>query len=88
MRRALMVPDLRALFLQKLEACARAAAMDGWWEDRLNAVAAIIDAAVREDSLKPFTVADFDADIDHLRRFVLTRPDVVLREVARLRLQQ
>ena len=88
MRRALMVPDLRALFLQKLEACARAAVLDGWWEGLLNGVASRIDAAVREDSRKPFTNADFDADMGHVRRFVAMRPDFVLQEVERLRLRR
>ena len=87
MRRALAVPDLRALFLQTLEACARAAAADGWWEATLNRAAPLIDAAVRADTRKPFTNADFDAAMAHIRNFVTTRPDLVLRQVERLRLE-
>jgi hypothetical protein len=85
MRRALMVPDLRALFLRTLEACARAAAADGWLEAQLDGVAPLIDAAVREDTRKPFTNAEFDAAFAHMRRFVALRSEFVLQEVARLR---
>lgn len=88
MRRALTVPDLRTLFLQTLEACARAAAANGWLEATLNRVASLIDAAAREDTRKRFTNADFDADMAHMRRFVVMRPDFVLQQVERLRLEQ
>jgi spore coat protein H len=84
MRRALMIPELRALFLQTLETCARLAA-DGWWGAVLNNYAALVDAAAREDSRKPFANEQFDADIAHLRRFIQTRTTFVLEEVERLR---
>jgi spore coat protein CotH len=86
MRRALLAPELRAVLVSTLEACARAA-LEGWWTALLNGFAALIDAAVREDSRKPYSNADFDAEIDHLRRFILLRPQFVLQEVERLRLE-
>ena len=84
MRRALRVPDLRALFLQTLEACTRAAS-DGWWETMLNRVASLIDAHVRADTRKPFTNEEFDAAMAHMRDFLATRPDSVLHQVEKLR---
>jgi spore coat protein CotH len=84
MRRALRVPDLRALFLQTLEACARAAS-DGWWETTLNSVASLIDAHVRADTRKPFTNEEFDAAMAHMRDFLATRPDFVRQQVEKLR---
>lgn len=87
MRRALSVPELRARFLQTLDACARAAAADGWWEAILNGVAPLIDASVRADTRKPYTNAEFDASMAHMRDFVATRPNFVLRQVERLRFE-
>ena len=84
MRRALRVTDLRALFLQTLEACARAAS-DGWWEATLNKIAFLIDAHVRADTRKPFSNDEFDAAMAHMRDFLTTRPDSVLHQVEKLR---
>lgn len=84
MRRALAVPDLRALFLQTLEACARAAS-DGWWEAMLNRLASLIDGPVRADTRKPFSNEAFDASMAHMRHFLATRPDVVRHQVEKLR---
>jgi spore coat protein CotH len=85
MRRALQVPELRALFLQTLEACARAAS-DGWWESTLNRVASLIDPDVRADTRKPFSNGDFDAALVHIRDFVARRPAFVRQQVEKLRL--
>jgi spore coat protein H len=84
MRRALLIPELRALFLQKLQTCARLAT-DGWWEAMLSHTAALIDAAAREDTRKPFTNEEFEADIARIRRFMNTRAAFVLQEIERLR---
>jgi spore coat protein CotH len=83
MRRALMIPELRARFLQQLQRCARLAA-DGWWEAVLDNTAALIDAAAREDTRKPFTNEEFAADIARIRRFIQTRAAFVLQEIERL----
>jgi spore coat protein CotH len=84
-RRALAVPALRALYLQVLEDCARAAAADSWLEAEINRALAPIDAAVREDPLKPFANDAFDQATASLREFARTRSGIVLDEVARLR---
>jgi spore coat protein CotH len=84
MRRALTVSDLRALFLQTLEACARTTS-DDWWETLLNRVGSLIDAHVRADTRKPYTNDEFDAVLAHMRDFLATRPDFVLQQVAKLR---
>jgi spore coat protein H len=83
-RRALEVPRLRTLYLQVLEDCARVAA-DGWLEAEVNRALTQIDAAVREDSRKPFTNEEFDAAAAFVREFARARPAFVLQEVARLR---
>jgi spore coat protein H len=85
MRRALAVPELRAIFLQTVEDCARSALADNWLAAMLTSVASLIDAAARDDTRKPFTNAQFDADMAHVRRVVTTRPEFVLREVSESR---
>jgi spore coat protein CotH len=84
MRRALQVPELRALFLQTLEACARAAS-NGWWASMLNHVASLIHPGVRADTRKPFSNDEFDAALAHVRDFVATRPAFVRQQVEKLR---
>jgi hypothetical protein len=84
MRRALRDPELRALFLQTLDACARAAS-DGWWASMLNRVASLIDPDVRADTRKPFSNDEYDAALAQIRDFLATRPAYVLQQVETLR---
>ena len=84
MRRALRVPELRTLFLQTLDACARAAS-DGWWASMLNRVASLIDPDVRADTRKPFSNEEYDAALAQIRDFLATRPAFVLEQVEKLR---
>jgi spore coat protein CotH len=78
-------PDLREFYLQAVAACAHAAAADGWLEGELTRRAALIRGAVIEDVRKPFTSADFDAQVAFLQAFARRRPVVVLGEVQQLR---
>jgi len=84
MRRALADPELRALYLQVLEACAQAAGTDFWLESTLNRLAAVIDSAAREDTRKAFSNVAFDEAVAFLRGFAAARPAFVLQEVERL----
>jgi len=85
MRRAIAVPELRAVFLRTLEVCARSAAANNWMADTLAKFSSLIDTAAREDTRKRFTNDEFDAHLEYLRRFAAVRPQFVLQEVAALR---
>jgi len=87
-RQALAAPRLRALYLQVLEDCARAAAADGGLDAEITRALAVIDAAVREDPLKQFSNDAFDQATASMRAFARERPGIVLSDVARLRLGQ
>jgi spore coat protein H len=78
-------PDLREFYLQAVEASAQAAAADGWLDGELTRRAALIRDAVIADPRKPFTAADFDAQVEFLQAFARRRPVVALDEVRRLR---
>jgi spore coat protein CotH len=84
-RQAFAVPRLRTLYLQVLEDCARAAAVDGWLEAEIARALAPIEAAVREDPRKQFSNDDFDQTTASMREFARARSGIVLSEVARLR---
>lgn len=84
MRRALADPELRALYLLTLEACAQAASADLWLESTLNRLAAVIDGAAREDTRKAFSNEAFDEAMAFLREFAAARPAFVLQEVERI----
>jgi spore coat protein CotH len=84
-RRAFAVPRLRVLYLQVLEDCARAAAVDSVLSAEIDRALSVVDAAVREDPLKQFSNDAYDQGIAALREFARTRPALVLEEAARLR---
>jgi hypothetical protein len=84
-RRAMAYGDLRALYWEALEACARAAAADGWLEAEITRAAALIDASVRADTRKPFSTDEFDGAIALLQEFARTRSNFVLREIDKIR---
>jgi spore coat protein H len=84
-RRAMAYADLRALYWQVLEACARSAAADGWLEAEITRAAALVDGSVRADTRKPFSTDEFDGAVALLQQFARTRSDFVLRELDKLR---
>lgn len=86
-RRAFAQSDLRALFLDVLEQCARSAMQDDWLATEMDAAASLIGDAVREDPLKPTSNEEHDASIELLRDFARRRPAFVLHEVAAARRQ-
>jgi len=85
LQRALAFPDLRAMYLDVLDNCARAAAEDGWLEQEVDTVARLITAAAHEDVRKQFSSEEFDAQVLFLREFAARRPAFVASEVAKAR---
>jgi spore coat protein CotH len=83
--RALMFSDLRTLYLDVLEQCARAAAQDRWLEAKIEQAHVVIRDAVYEDGAKPSSNGDYDGAIAHLIEFARRRPSIVLREVGNAR---
>jgi hypothetical protein len=84
-KRALAFSDLRTLYLDVLERCARLAAADGWMEREVGRLASLVDAAAREDRNKPLDEAARQKDLEFLTEFVRQRPAFVLGEIARER---
>ena len=85
MSRALRFRDLRALFLDVLEQCARAASEDRWLESEIYQAQQLIRDAAHEDPRKPFSNEEYDAAIAHVLSFAQQRPAFVLDAVARAR---
>lgn len=87
-RRALAVPDLLSTFLGTLSQSAAAAAAPaaddprGWLEREIDRQARQIASAVAADPVFPFTVDNFQTEVDFLLRFARTRPAVVACQVA------
>jgi spore coat protein CotH len=84
-RGAMAYADLRALYWEVLEACARTAAEDGWLEAEITRAAALVDESVRADTRKPFSTDEFEGAITLLQDFARKRSDFVLREIDKLR---
>src|SRR5687767_1914936 len=83
--RALRFPDLRTLYLDVLEQCARAAAQDRWLEAEIDQAYQLIRDAVYQDSTKPSSNEDYEAAVAHLMSFAKQRPAFVLNAVANAR---
>ena len=83
--RALAFGDLRALYLDVLEQCARSAAGDGWLEAEIVRLSALIDVAAREDVRKPYDDESRETAVEFLKHFARQRPSFVLQEIARAR---
>jgi hypothetical protein len=84
-RRALGYADLRALYLDVLEECARSAAEEGWLVNEIDGLAALANGPATADTLKQFSTAAFLQAVDRIRQFAATRPGFVLQEVSHAR---
>jgi len=84
-RRALSFGDLRGLYLDVLEQCARAAVQDRWLEMEILQAHYLIRDAVHEDPMKPNSNEEYDIAISHLLSFAQHRPAFVMDEVAKAR---
>lgn len=85
MRRALAYADLRTLFLDVLEQCARLAAEDDWLESEVTRVSSLIADAAHEDIWKPDSNEVYDEATEFLKEFARTRSEFVLQEVEKAR---
>ena len=71
-RRAMNVPELRAAFIEALQAAA-ALADSGWLEGEAQFERALISQAMRADTTKPFTNEEFEAGADAVVEFARAR---------------
>jgi spore coat protein H len=85
MSRALQFDDLRALYLDVLEQCARIALQDRWLESEIAQTDQLIRAAAYDDPSKRSTNEEYDLAIAHLMSFAARRPVFVLDEIAKVR---
>jgi len=83
--RALAFADLRALYLDVLEQCARSAAGEGWLEAEIVRLSTLIDVAAREDVRKPYDDETRQVAVEFLKQFARQRPAFVFQEIARAR---
>jgi spore coat protein CotH len=84
-RKAMSFSDLRGLYLTTLDRCARLSAQGRWLETEITRMAALIDGAVRADSLKQFSNEQYDEAIAELVKFARSRPRSVVSQVRSLR---
>jgi spore coat protein CotH len=85
LRRALAFDDLRNLYLDVLERCARSAAEGNWLETEVMRADALIRESVYEDTTKPFSNESYDQGIAYLVEFAKRRSAFVLNEIAKAR---
>ena len=83
--RALRFRDLRALYLDVLEQCARVAAQDRWLESEIYQAHQLIRDAAYEDAAKRSSSEEYELGIAHLMSFARRRPAFVLDEVRKAR---
>jgi hypothetical protein len=83
--RALTFADLRALYLETLERCARVAADGDWLRGEIDRFASLAAQEAYEDTRKPFPNEDFDSSLEYLRAFAAARPGFVQRAVEQAR---
>jgi spore coat protein CotH len=84
MRRAMQVPELKAVYLDSLLAAAASAERDGWLQAEIERQRRLIAGAMRADTTKPFTNGEFDAGMNQLSDFARRRGAFVRCEVAKL----
>ncbi|MBI4477195.1 MAG: CotH kinase family protein [Acidobacteria bacterium] len=84
-RRALAFEDLRNLYLDTLEQCARVAAEDEWLAREAERVSGLIADAAHEDVWKPDSNNAYDEATEFVKAFARARSTFVLEEVARTR---
>jgi hypothetical protein len=83
MVRAIREPSLRAVYLDTLARCADVASAAGWLESEIGRAAAQIRDAARADANAPFSIDEFDAEVERLLDFARSRSDLVRDDVRR-----
>ena len=81
-RRIMADEELRALYFDTLEQCARAAVEDDWLAGEIARSTALISEAAHADTRKLFSNDDFDAGVLFLNEFAALRPGFVAAAVA------
>jgi spore coat protein CotH len=81
MRRALERPELRALFLDAIEAASASATADGWLAAEVDRMAALIMPAAIKDLRRPFSTQEFLDAVEFLRLFAAERPSIVAGQI-------
>ena len=84
-RRLLAYDDLRALYFDTLDQCARAAVEDDWLVSEIARSTALIADAAHADTRKLFSNDQFDAGVGFLNEFAALRPGFVAAAVAAAR---
>jgi spore coat protein CotH len=83
--RAMAYPDLREIYLQTIEQCARISQTDDFLPLEVDRLAGLVFEAARADTKKQFSNGRFDEAVQFLREFAAQRPRQALDEVARIR---
>jgi spore coat protein CotH len=81
-RRIMADEELRALYFDTLERCARAAVEDDWLASEIARSTALVSEAAHADTRKLFSNDDFDAGVLFLNEFAALRPAFVAAAVA------
>jgi spore coat protein CotH len=79
---ALAHPDLRALYLDTIERCAKSAVEDKWLEAQVTRLAGLVDSAAPFDARLPYTKERHDGDVGNVIDFAQRRSSFVLKEIA------
>jgi spore coat protein CotH len=84
-RRAYSNLELRNVYLDAILAAVQIATDENWLEVEIDRLAALIDAAARQDTLKQYSNEDFDLGVEFVRQIARVRPPFLVDEIARLR---
>jgi spore coat protein CotH len=84
-RQLLASDDLKALYFETLDRCARVAADGDWLFNEIATAAALIADAAHQDTRKFFSNDEFDAGVEFLKGFAVERPGFVLASLAAIR---
>jgi spore coat protein CotH len=79
---ALAHSDLRALYLDTIERCAKSAVEDKWLEAQVRRLSALVDSAAPFDTRLPYTKEKHDGEVANVIDFAQRRSSFVLKEIA------
>jgi spore coat protein CotH len=79
---ALAHSDLRALYLDTIERCAKSALEDKWLEAQVTRLSALVDSAAPFDTRLPYTKEKHDGDVTNVIDFAQRRSSFVLKQIA------
>lgn len=79
---ALAHSDLRALYLDTIERCAKSALEDKWLVGQVARLSALVDSAAPFDTRLPYTKEKHDGEVTNVIDFAQRRSSFVLKEIA------